>query len=892
MTPWKNPTLSKGHNLSHKFFILVLIASLVALFISTLAYYRHGYRTGINRIHQNVQFINESYLPSVAASLYAFDESQLQLLLKSMLKLEGIARCEVSEELSSRRLKLSEGLGPAKAQAPHVFPLIYHHQNGAATAVGTLFVYPDYAAVSKQQWNYVAVNAIPTIILFIISALVVMLLFQKLVARHLNRMAEFCSKIDITHLDTKLQLDRRSRPDELEQVVTAVNALKERVHEDIEQREATGRLLRESEQRYRSLNDNIPVGVFRISYDGEPVSTNPALRQMLSIAGTTDIKSIRIGTFFDQQGDWKRLIAEVERVGQVQEFECRLRSRDHNIFWASISARAAKDHTEGAGYIDGVVVDIQARKLSEEKERENLAFRNRVFENSVIPIVIMDIASYKFIECNPAAAAVHGYPTVEETLGKTPMDVSTPTQYDGTPSAEKAKYYVHKVLLGEGAQEFEWRHQRPDGEIWDAIVHVMTFRANERQLIQLTLQDITQRKIAEEARERLQSQLHQAQKMEAVGHLAGGIAHDFNNMLSVVTGNTELALMESKDFANKNLIKRLRAIHDAVTRSAGLVRQLLAFARKQTINPAVLNINGTITGMLKVLRRLIGEDIELVWTPGHEIDKIKIDPSQIDQILANLMINARDSIGGVGKVTIETKNVTVDEDEYLDSADCKAGRYVMLSVSDTGCGMSDETLARIFEPFFTTKEIGRGTGLGLATVYGVAKQNNGFVRVDSDLGQGTTFQIYFPVVDAQVSTIETGNGSETPPQGSETVLIVEDDANILELAQTVLEQLGYKILSAGTTNDAIDIANSHDGKIDLLLTDVIMPKMNGRELADRIQHIHPGIKCLYMSGYTADIIAHHGKLEEGVHFVSKPFSIRDLAVKVRQALGGSVQSSP
>ncbi|MBI5550823.1 MAG: response regulator [Desulfobacterales bacterium] len=885
MKPWKNPTLNKAHTLSHKFFILVLITSLVALFVSTLVYYHHGYRTGINRIQQNVQFINESYLPSVAASLYAFDETQLQLLLKSMLKLEGIARCELTEELSSRKLKLSEGFGPAKEQKPHVFPVIYHHQNGAATAIGTLFVYPDYTAVSKQQWNYVAVNAIPTIILVTISALVVMLLFQKLVARHLNRMAEFCSKIDSAHLDTKLQLDRRRRQDELEQVVTAVNALQERVHEDIEQREATERLLRESEQRYRSLNDNIPVGVFRISYDGEPVSTNPALRQMLSIAEAADIKSMRIGTFFYQQGDWKRLIAEVERVGQVQEFECQLRSRHDKLFWASISARATKDHTEGAGYIDGVVADIQARKLSEEKERENLAFRKRVFESSVIPIVIMDIETYTFIECNPAAASVYGYPTVEETLGKTPMDVSTPTQYDGTPSAEKAKYYVHKVVA-EGAQEFEWRHQRPNKEIWDAIVHVITFRANERQLIQLTLQDITQHKAAEEARERLQSQLHQAQKMEAVGHLAGGIAHDFNNMLSVVTGNTELALMQSKDFANENLNKRLKSIYDAVTRSAGLVRQLLAFARKQTINPTVLDINGTITGMLKVLRRLIGEDIELAWMPGPEIDKIKIDPSQIDQILANLMVNARDAIGGVGKVTIETKNVTVDADGCLDSADGKAGRYVMLSVSDTGCGMSDETLARIFEPFFTTKEIGRGTGLGLATVYGVAKQNNGFVRVDSKLGQGATFQIYFPAVDAQVRAIETGHGSETPPQGSETVLIVEDDANILELAEMILEQLGYTILSAGTTKDAIDIASSHGGKIDLLLTDVIMPKMNGRELAERIGHIHPGIICLYMSGYTADIIAHHGKLEEGVHFVSKPFSIIDLAVKVRQALGG------
>ncbi len=886
MESGEKPILHMADNLSRKFFVLVLISSLVALVISALVYYHDGYRTGIKRINQNVQFIQDSYLPSVAASLYAFDETQLQLLLKSMLKLEGIAHCEVTEELSSRQLKLSEGNIPAGAREPKVFPLIYRHKSGATTAVGILYVYPDYTTVSKQQWRYVARNAVPAILLFIISALVVMVLFQKLVARHLNRMAEFCSRIDITHLDSQLQLDRRAQQDELEQVVTAVNALQERLHQDIGRRESTERLLRESEQRYRSLYDNIPVGVFRISYDGEAVSTNPALRQMLAIAEYgPETRIIMIESCFEQPDDWHRLMAEVWNAGQVNGFECRLKSRDGDIFWASISARDVKNHAEDVPYIDGVVENIQARKLAEEKERENQAFRKRVFESSVIPMVIFETRTFTIIDCNPAAADIYGFASVEETLGKTPLDVSTPIQYDGKASADKSVYYYQKTL-SDGMISFEWRHQRPDGEIWDAQIHMIGFSSGGRQLLQMTLKDITQHKAAEEARERLQAQLQQAQKMEAVGHLAGGIAHDFNNMLSVVIGNTEVALEGSKDSADERLVKHLLTIHDSASRSAGLVRQLLAFARQETINPIVLNINSAIAGMLKVLRRLIGEDIELAWLPGNGIGKIKIDPSQIDQILANFMVNARDAIGGVGKVTIETKNVTLDEESCMASGDCEPGVYVMLSVSDTGCGMSEDTLAQIFEPFFTTKEIGRGTGLGLATVYGIARQNDGFVRVSSKPGAGTTFRICFPVVDAQINAHTPPEGIEKPPHGTETVLVVEDNETILELAQMVLEQLGYTVLLAETTDEAIEIAQFHDGRIDLLLTDVIMPRMNGRQLAGHIRQIHPDINCLYMSGYTADIIAHHGKVEEGVHFLSKPFSIRSLAVKVREALDG------
>jgi two-component system cell cycle sensor histidine kinase/response regulator CckA len=394
--------------------------------------------------------------------------------------------------------------------------------------------------------------------------------------------------------------------------------------------------------------------------------------------------------------------------------------------------------------------------------------------------------------------------------------------------------------------------------------------------------DITKRKQAEAEKEKLQAQLIQAQKMEAVGRLAGGVAHDFNNMLTVIMGHTELAL---KNVAPLDpLHADLQEIDQAARRSADLTRQLLAFARKQTIAPRVLNLNDTVSGMLKILRRLIGEDIDLAWRPGAELWPVKIDPSQIDQILANLCVNARDAITGVGKVTIETGNITLDEAYCADHAGFVPGDYVLLAVSDDGCGMDEETQAHLFEPFFTTKGMGKGTGLGLATVYGIVKQNNGFIYVYSEPGQGTTFKIYFPHHKVEPAETSVESALETPLGGTEIVLMVEDEKAILDLGKSILRELGYTVLIAKTPGEAIRLVDEHTGDIHLLLTDVVMPEMNGRVLAERLASIRPGLKCLYMSGYTANAIAYRGVLEEGVHFIQKPFSMKDLAVRVREVL--------
>ena len=371
--------------------------------------------------------------------------------------------------------------------------------------------------------------------------------------------------------------------------------------------------------------------------------------------------------------------------------------------------------------------------------------------------------------------------------------------------------------------------------------------------------------------------------MESVGRLAGGVAHDFNNMLGVILGHAELALM--KIAPEESMYLNLKEIEKAAQRSADLTRQLLAFARKQTVAPKILDLNEIIDGILKMLWRLIGEDIDLTWIPGIDIWPVKIDPTQIDQILANLCVNARDAIHGVGKVTLETRNITFDETYCANHAGFIPGNFVMLSISDNGIGMDKETLANIFEPFFTTKEMGKGTGLGLAMVYGIVKQNLGFINVYSEPGKGTTFRIYFPGL-AGLAAEATMNSAETvvPSGGTETILLVEDEPLILELSITILEQLGYTVLATGSPVEAIRLAHEYSGKIHLLMTDVVMPEMNGRDLASELYSIYPSIRILFMSGYTANVIAHHGILDAGVFFLQKPFSMLDLSIKVREAL--------
>ena len=392
--------------------------------------------------------------------------------------------------------------------------------------------------------------------------------------------------------------------------------------------------------------------------------------------------------------------------------------------------------------------------------------------------------------------------------------------------------------------------------------------------------------IARDVTERisLQDQLLQSQRVEAVGRLAGGVAHDFNNMLGVIIGNAELAL--AKASPDDSVHDRLKQIVDAAKRSAEVTRQLLAFARKQTISPQLLDLNASVEQMLQMLQRLLGEDIDIAWRPSGALWSVRIDPSQLDQILANLCVNARDAIDGVGKLTIETGNVRFDEDYCAQHIGFIPGDYVLLAVSDNGCGMDKDTCSRIFEPFFTTKKPGKGTGLGLATVYGIVKQNHGFINVYSEEGKGTTFRIYLPRQSGEAEPIVGQEGLAVSVGRGEVVLLVEDDQAILELVSTILVDHNYKVLLANTPSQAINVARQYEDSIDLMITDVVMPEMNGRDLAGILQALQPQMKVLFMSGYTANVIAHHGVLDEGVDFIQKPFSVSDFAAVVQRTLKG------
>ena len=427
---------------------------------------------------------------------------------------------------------------------------------------------------------------------------------------------------------------------------------------------------------------------------------------------------------------------------------------------------------------------------------------------------------------------------------------------------------------------------RPDNSEAIKVIHSMAelvcdADGNPAKVVGV-IQDVTEAKVREKENIQLQEQLQQAHKMESIGRLAGGVAHDFNNMLGVILGYVGVLLdqMSSDDASYAGLTE----IKKAAERSADLTRQLLAFARKQTAEPQNLDLNKTVEGLLSMLRRLIGEAVDLVWLPGTTPGLIHIDPSQLDQLLANLCVNARDAVAGSGTITIETGSVSFDEQACATHADYVPGEYVMLSVSDDGSGMDEETQLQIFEPFFTTKSQGNGTGLGLSMVYGIVRQNNGMISVSSEHGQGTTFKIYLPRLPEDAEKMAEKPPQQSIEEGHETILLVEDEKSIRNMATIMLKKLGYSVLAVESPGNALQLVQEHEGQIDLLLTDVVMPEMNGRDLAEKLLVLRPGLRLLFMSGYTADVIAHHGVLDAHINFIQKPFSRHELAAKLRDVL--------
>ncbi len=647
------------------------------------------------------------------------------------------------------------------------------------------------------------------------------------------------------------------------------------VFTDITERRLAEEALRQNEERCRLTFQASPdsVNINRLD-DGMYVDVNQGFTRLTGygaeeVLGRT---SADINIWHDLS-DRQKLVQELSTKGYCNDFEARFRRKDGSVGHGRMSARLIM--LDKVRHIISITRDVTEQTEALQALRNNQKLLDSILRTA--PSAIGVVSNRVFLVVNERMCLMTGY-TQEELVGKNArMLYPDDKEYEYVGAEKYRQIGVGKT----GTVETRW--QRKDGEIIEILLCSSPINPNDLVSgVTFTALDISERKRAEAEREKLQAQLLQAQKIESIGRLAGGVAHDFNNMLTVILGHAEMAI---KNFEQSDPVyANLEIIIEAAYRSADLVRQLLAFARKQTVEPKIFDLNDYIAGLLPMLMSLINEDIDLVWKPGADLWLIRIDPSQVDQLVANLCVNARDAIDGVGKITIETENVTFDTDYCAVHAGFIPGEYVHLCVSDSGSGMEKEVLEHIFEPFFTTKERGRGTGLGLAGVYGIVRQNNGFVNVYSEPGQGSSFKIYLPRFSGELMEELLDQTSSVPHGNGELILLVEDEATILNVGKEMLERLGFRVLAAASPSEALRHAHANIDEIRLLITDVIMPEMNGRDLASILVGMKADLPCLFTSGYTANVIAHHGVLDNGIHFIQKPFSSKDLTLAVWRIL--------
>jgi len=645
-------------------------------------------------------------------------------------------------------------------------------------------------------------------------------------------------------------------------------------------RKRAEKLSQQSEERFRHLYDEAPVGYHEVDIEGHIIKVN---RTELEMLGCTEEEML--GQFVwkfnaDEQITRQRVMAKIAgAIPPGRAFERTYKRKDGTTLPVLIEDRLLQNEEGRIIGMRSTIQDITERQQAEEALRRSEAKFKRLFDEAPVGYVELDTEG-RITQVNRTELTMLGY-TAEEMIGQAIWKFNV--------EEEKARQTVMAKLSGimPTGKPFERTYKRKDGTSLRILIDDSVIRDAEGSItgIHAVIQDVTERKRAEEEMANLQEQLRQSQKMEAVGQLAGGIAHDFNNLLTVIKGYSQLSLLELKE--GDPLKANIEEIQKASQRAADLTRQLLAFSRRQILDIKVLNLNTILQDLDRMLHRILGEDIELIYGLAEDLGKVKTDPGQIEQVIMNLAVNARDAMLSGGKLIIETANLELDETYARTHIGATPGHYVMVSVSDTGCGMSSEVKERIFEPFFTTKEKGKGTGLGLSTVYGIVKQSGGYIWVYSEPGCGTTFKIYVPRVEDESSDLDHKEDTAHSLFGGETILLVEDEPSVRGLAVRVLREQGYTLLEASNGDEALRIFQEQkDKKISLLMTDVVMPQMGGKELSNRLKILQSDIKVLFISGYTDDAIVHRGVLEPGTNFLQKPFSPAALAHKVRDVLDG------
>jgi two-component system, cell cycle sensor histidine kinase and response regulator CckA len=599
-------------------------------------------------------------------------------------------------------------------------------------------------------------------------------------------------------------------------------------------RKRAERALRESERRYHDLFAHAPVGIYRTTSDGLISMANDALVSMLGYTSFEELTGQNLG----EEGcgpiyQREAFRAQIERDGETRGVESVWKRQDKSVLFVRENAKVVRDPKGKILYFEGTVEDITEQKLAEEKLQQSEARQRSLINNAPYGIYQCDPRTDRFLDANPALLEMLGYSSKSELLA---IDISKDLYVD--PS--ECDVFVQECrLAGRAESDMTWK--RRDGKRLNVRARGRQSRESDGGLhLEVYVEDISKR--AE-----LEQQLRQAQKMEAVGNLAGGVAHDFNNLLMIISSYTQM--LEDELAPGDRLRHNTRQVLKAVERSGALIQQLLAFSRKQILSPRILDLNSVVEETAKMIRRLIGEDIELVLSLTRPLWVVKADPDQIGQVLLNLCVNGRDAMLKGGKLTISTRCSTIDREAEPDMPGVVSGQYTVLTVSDDGIGMSKQVQSRIFEPFFTTKPMGKGTGLGLSMVYGIVKQSGGFIWVDSEIDKGTKFEILFPAVDEAVTTIELDVATPVSGQG-ETILLAEDEDALRESVADYLVQHGYRVLKASNGDEALQVAARYSGEIHLLLTDVVMPKLEGTELARELVKVRPGIPTLFMSGYT------------------------------------------
>jgi len=637
---------------------------------------------------------------------------------------------------------------------------------------------------------------------------------------------------------------------------------------DITERKRADTVLQESEARYRTLFENAPVGLYRTTPDGRILAGNPAFVRMLGYASFEELAMRNLNTSgFEPDYPRSHFVELLEKRGEVAGLESVWYGKDGGVRHVRENVRAIRDDSGRILYYEGTAEDITERRRAEAEHFRLVT----AIEQSAEAVVITDTRG-EIEYVNPAFTRTTGY-SREEAIGKNPRILKSGKQ-------DPAIYQqLWETILKGQIWHGEIINQRKDGKFYTEEMTITPVRDARGEVTHFiaTKQDVTERKT-------LEAHLQQAAKIEAVGRLAGGVAHDFNNLLTVINGYTELLLDKFRQDSQATL--HLKEVKSAGERAATLTRQLLAFSRRQVLAPEVLDLNSVVSNVEKMLRRLIGEDVKLRTILDPALGRVKADPGQVEQVIVNLAVNARDAMPLGGSLTLETSNVELDEAFARNHATVKPGPHVMLAVGDTGTGMTPETQARIFEPFFTTKEKGKGTGLGLATVYGIVKQSGGSIWVYSELGQGTVFKIFFPTVSEGLAAKGPAKMETDTSSGTETVLVIEDEEGVRSLIRVALASAGYKVLETLDGEGALATCAHHAGPIHLLLTDVVMPQRSGPRVAQRVAALRPDIKVLYMSGYTDDAIVHHGVLTQEMPFIQKPFSPIALRKKIREVLDG------